>query len=133
MISSTEVADWIKAAQTVAFPDATFVADSEEPDLPGPYVWVTPVFAPPATMDGLIDLRGYNVEVAGKQNDFDYAEQLAFAVDRQMLGDGGAVLIGGKRVIARYRAGGPPYSSQKDDGDRTHFVCGYLHEVESGV
>lgn len=132
MITTAQIVTDLKTALEADWPNVTWIADSEEPDVPGPAVWVAPVPGPSEEVDGLVVVRAFDIDVAGKQMDFDYAERLAMAVDAHVVGDGGSTVIAGTRVIARYRAGGLPYMSQRDDADRTHFVCGYLHEVGYG-
>lgn len=133
MITTQQIVDDLKNALKDAWPEVTWVADSEQPNVPGPIVWLAPVFGPGEDVDGLVVIKAFDVDVAGKQKDFGYAETLALEVDRHLVGDGGGKDLAGTRVIARYRSGGLPYMSQRDDAERTHFVCGYLHEVGYGV
>ncbi len=122
-----------REALKTQFPGVDWHVGIDEPEGPTSFVWFAPAIGPGLATEWLSDVRGSDVTVAGDQGDFPGAEELAFAVDRHILGDGGTRDVAGKRVINVTRSGGAPYALEYDDANRTRFVCGYLHEVYSGI
>lgn len=132
-ITTSELLEDIRAALAPTFPTVSWEVGMEAPDVPGPYVWVAPSIGPGLAVEWLTDVRGVDITVAGDQYDYAGAEALAFAVDRHVLGQGGSRVVAGHHVINVSRTGGAPYCIERDNAQRTVFVCGYLHEVYSGV
>jgi hypothetical protein len=66
----------------------------------------------------------------GKQSDYTDAEKLAQDCDKIMSGVAQSQFINGKWVTAINRVGGGPSLLIKDDGDRYHFTCNYIVEIE---
>lgn len=123
----------IKTALEGTFPGVDWSVGMDTPNVPGSYVWIAPALGPGLDTEWLTDVRACDITVAGDQNDYAGAESLAFAVDRHVLGQGGSRTVANNHVINVSRTGGAPYAIEHDDSERTVFVCGYLHEVYSGV
>lgn len=83
------------------------------------------------TSEMMFDQQVFDVEVAGKQGDYDSAEDLAHRIDRYFLRfesqnvDGARILPGGR--------GGGPSVLLVDDARRWHFVCSYTLHVPSAL
>ena len=129
----TQYLNACKTALTATFPNVLWYVGVDEPDVATSFVWFAPAIGPGLATEWVTDIRGMEVTAVGDQMDFAGAETLAYAVDRWILGEGGSRLVAGERVINVNRSGGPPYSLLHDNAERTHFVCGYLYEVYSGL
>jgi hypothetical protein len=80
--------------------------------------------------EGLFDRAGVQLRTIGKQMDYQSAELLAMDCDKAMTSIEISQHINGKWVVDIWRAGGSPTLVLKDDGDRYHFFCNYIWEVE---
>lgn len=132
-LTTTGLRDHLRDSLSTDFLNVEWHVGNDEPDVPGKFVWVNSALGPGLATEWLTDVRGFEITVAGEQNDFASAEALAFAVDRVILGSGGSRMVGTTRVVNVTRSGGAPYPLTYDNADRTQFVCGYLHEVYSGL
>lgn len=83
-------------------------------------------------LDGVLDNVAYQVHITGKQSLPQTAQEFANAVDKTLLN-----LIPGRHdgtlIVSIYRVGGAPSHFEIDDAERTHFVCSYYFDVESGL
>lgn len=123
----------------------TFVADRLGYDIefyPGPdlptntanrYILLTRTGGPGLETEGLIDVTGWQVRVAGSQNDYDDAERVAYDVDAIFLNSGYSQAVDGVWMVDAYRTGSPPTQLLVDDADRHHFVASYLVSVQSAL
>jgi hypothetical protein len=78
----------------------------------------------------LFDRQGVQLRAVGAQMDYMGAEKLAQDCDKAMMSIDISQNINGKWTLDIWRAGGGPTLVQKDDGDRYHFFCNYIWEVE---
>ena len=78
----------------------------------------------------LFDRAGVQLRTVGRQMDYMSAERLACDCDYAMTSLGISQEINGKWTVDIWRAGGSPTLVLKDDGDRYHFFCNYIWEVE---
>lgn len=78
----------------------------------------------------MFDRAGVQLRTVGIQTDYTNAEQLAQDCDKAMMSIDLSQHINGKWTLDIWRAGGAPTVVQKDDGDRYHFYCNYIWEVE---
>ena len=78
----------------------------------------------------LFDRAGIQVRTIGPQEDYDTAEKLAQAVDKALIAIDHSQQINGKRTLSVTRAGGAPALMPIDNGDRYHFTCNYIWEVQ---
>jgi hypothetical protein len=107
-------------------------ADDDAVDqVPGAMVVLTLGGGGPLEVSNLYDTPFAQIEAIGAQFDYDGAAKLATDLDRGMLRVDSAVTMGGVRVLAINRQGGAPSPLRRDDGERYHFVCGYVLTVES--
>jgi hypothetical protein len=132
-ITLTEYKDAAKEALKDTYPKVYWHVGIDDPPVPGAFVWFNLALGPGLATEWITDVRGVEVTVAGDQRDYAGAEELAFAVDHWLLGDGGSRVVAGMRVINVTRSGGAPYPLSFDNANRTRFVCGYLYEVYSGI
>lgn len=70
------------------------------------------------------------VRTAGLQMDYTDGEKLAQDCDRGMTAIASSQFLNGKWCLSINRVGGPPLLLLKDDGDRYHFTCSYIVEIE---
>lgn len=70
------------------------------------------------------------LRTVGMQTDYADAEKLAYDCDRGMTNIDHSQFVNGKWVLAITRVGGGPALLLKDNGDRYHFTCNYIVEVE---
>lgn len=82
------------------------------------------------TVETLYDRVFITARVIGVQNNFDYAETLAFDIDNLLLDAVNGVRIGGARTLYVTRTGGAPQLVNFDAADRYHFQATYLTEVK---
>lgn len=130
----SEIRDFLKAAAVdTPFESVLFHAGVDEPEVPGRIVMLTPSTGAGLSTEWLTDSRGLDVITIGEQNDYDGAEDLAFWVDRTILGAGGSRLMGNEWVIDVQRFGSAPYNTEHDNADRYHFTASYLYEVQSNL
>lgn len=103
----------------------------DDPDQPVDWLVVLTVDGGLGLMlDGLLDNVSWQVRVAGPQNMYEDAEDLALAIDKVLMS------FIPKRVedlliTTVYRVGGQPQQFVVDDAERTQFVCSYYFDVES--
>lgn len=83
-------------------------------------------------LDGVLDNVSWQVRVAGPQNLYTEAEDLADAIDRGLLSFV-PKRVDGFLITSIYRVGGRPQQLTVDDAERTQFVCSYYFDVESGL
>jgi hypothetical protein len=76
------------------------------------------------------DRANVQIRAVGVQMDYDSAERLAQDCDKAMMSIDISQFINGKWTLDIWRAGGGPQLILKDDGDRYHFFCNYIWEVE---
>jgi hypothetical protein len=80
----------------------------------------------------VFDRPGVQVRTVGLQMNYSDAEKLAQDIDRGMIAVDSSRYINGKWVLSIVRSGGGPSLLMKDDGDRYHFTCNYIVEVQYG-
>jgi len=78
----------------------------------------------------LFDRPGIQIRAIGPQTDYAGAEQLAQDIDRALVALDSSQSINGKWTLSVVRSGGSPSLLLKDDGERYHFTCNYIWEVE---
>lgn len=117
--------------QTVFFPGPA--SNEEAYDQPGRTVVLTLGGGPGFELEQQYDRVQLYVDVAGNPNDLDDAEKLALAVDKAITSVVTPTVLtqGGTRALSFQRSGGRPTLVTVDDGDRSHFTCGYVLRVES--
>lgn len=107
------------------------------PDMPtntaNRFVVLTRTGGPGLNTEELIDTSGWQFRVAGAQNDYQDAEDLAFDLDAAVLNSGYSQAVDGLWMVDIYRSGSPPTQLMVDDADRTHFVASYLASVQSAL
>jgi hypothetical protein len=81
-------------------------------------------------MEEVFDRPAIQIRSIGPQADYDGAEKLAYDLDRAMVAIDQSQSINGKWTLIVVRAGGAPSLLLSDDGDRYHFTCNYIWEVE---
>lgn len=136
MIPLSDLRNFVKAAGDAVSPlydDVIWEVGFTAPQVPGRYVLFTFVPGTGLATEGVTDIGGIDIDVAGRQNDYASAESLAAFVDRTLLGGGGSRQMGSHYIISLDRFGSSPYNSETDDSDREHFAASYLIEVGSGL
>jgi hypothetical protein len=83
-------------------------------------------------MEAIFDRAAIQLRTVGPQMDYAKAEQLAMDCDNVFVSFMLSQTVNGKWWLSATRAGGSPALLQKDDGDRYHFYCNYIVEVEYG-
>lgn len=114
------------------FPKAVVYPGPAMPENPSMAVILTPFGGGAQEVDGLIDAVNWQVRAVGYQNNFESAEDLAWAVDTVLIGLRSGQ-HGGVHVVSFPRLGGPPSVLMVDNADRHHFVCSYMPTVESAL
>lgn len=117
----------------------TYLDDASLPIEPGPDDpvaadrWVKINIGPGLGLstEMLIDQVSVVVEVAGNQNDYPSAEDLARQVDRFFLRQS-RTIIDGVLIYSWTRDAGPQ-SFLRDSSRRWHFTCTYLLQVQSAL
>lgn len=103
----------------------------DDPDTATQFIKITPGPGLGLTAELMIDQQTFDVEVAGKQGDYDSAEDLAHRVDRFFLRFE-SQLVNGSRVNPGARTGNPSVLLI-DDARRWHFAASYTLHVESAL
>lgn len=139
-----DLTDWMASPTGLQIPRRILRGNPQLPtDLPYSYHCLTSVGGPGLVSEQAFDVRGYQVRTVGPQavdstdtRAYDYAEDMAYDVDKQLCtADIRGLLpatVGGMRLIRINRIGSEPSWLMNDDANRTHFVCSYLFEVQSG-
>lgn len=104
----------------------------ELPDIPTPYVLLTPYGGPGEDAEGALDQRAWQIRVCGHQMSWEDAEAVANAIDMAFLRFY-TQNVGNERVTSIQRTGGSPAPLNVDDADRVHFVCSYIFGVGLGL
>jgi hypothetical protein len=79
----------------------------------------------------LFDKAPMLIRTVGPQMDYGTAERLAGDIDLALCYDFQVSQhVNGKWWLTVYRSGGAPALILKDEGDRYHFTCNYIFEVE---
>jgi hypothetical protein len=117
-------------------PLPTFVPGIGDPDVldtaPERLVVLTVGSGAGLSVEYAFDRPSLQVRTAGRQNNYEDGEQLAFDCDRGLLTIDHSQRVGGVWILAVVRFGGSPSFLIKDDGDRYHFTCNYIVEAETG-
>lgn len=135
MILVSQFRDWLQPdLRTKVNPNVLVAPGPDDPDIPWSYVLITRTGGAGHATDGTTDRVSYQFKSVGEQNQYDQAEQLAYELDKVVLGDGSSFYMPVTNVylVSVNRMGGGPSALMTDDGDRTHFVCDYQFEVQSG-
>ena len=103
----------------------------EDPQVPGRFVLLTPTSGSGFSTESLFDVTGFQVKSVGDQLDYDGAEDLAWTIDKILVGGGGSRVVAGVWTLGVARFGGGPTQLLEDDADRHHFICNYMVEAES--
>lgn len=80
--------------------------------------------------EGQFDRPFITVRVIGNQNDFGYAETLAYDVDNILLAVQGNTSMGSATALYVTRTGGSPQLVDFDSADRYHFQTTYITEAQ---
>lgn len=97
---------------------------------PGPMLFLTVGNGIGPTVEQLYDRPFIVARAIGAQNDYDYAETLAYDVDDLLLAVGGNTKMGARQVLYVTRTGGAPQLIDLDAGNRYHFQTTYITEAE---
>jgi hypothetical protein len=81
-------------------------------------------------MEEVFDRPGFQIRSIGPQQDYGAAEKLAQDIDRALVALDQSQSINGKWTLSVVRSGGSPALLLSDDGDRYHFTCNYIWEVQ---
>lgn len=120
--------------QVERWPSLEFYPGPRMPDdTANRFVVLTRFGGPGLTTEDVIDIQGWQIRVAGNQNDYNDAEDLAFALDAVVLNRGHSQAVDGLWMADAYRTGSPPTELLVDDAERTHFVASYLVSVQSAL
>lgn len=111
-----------------AFDPGPFTIERVQKKFPGPVVFAVYGNGIGLAKEGLFDLTFITVRVVGAQNDFAYAERLAYDVDSLLVGDGNLTMGTGKALYVT-RTGAPPQLVDLDAADRYHFQTTYITEA----
>lgn len=87
---------------------------------------------PGLTLEQMFDRVIVTIRSVGLQGSYDDAEELAGNTDRWMLSPGN-VQVGGAFALFVNRVGSEPVPVMTDKARRTHFQCGYVIPVSSGL
>jgi hypothetical protein len=98
--------------------------------VPDSIIVVTIGSGPGFDSEMLFDRSMVQIRSIGPQFDYSGAEDLADAIDKALVAVDSSRLINGKWTLSIVRSGGPPAPLLRDDGDRHHFTCNYVWEVE---
>lgn len=85
------------------------------------------------TAEQLFDQPFITIRAYGKQNNYDDAEALAYAIDRALLSVNSNALVGTAKTLYITRTGGPPVLLEFDVADRYAFQCTYITETQTGL
>lgn len=100
---------------------------------PGRFVMFTGIGGPGLNTEYLFDGRSVQALAVGEQNDYQDAEDLAFAIDHIFI-SAYSQSVAGKWMTSVTRQGGPPTPLPTvDDADRYRFTCNYTFDVQSSV
>jgi len=80
--------------------------------------------------EGLFDKASFQIRAIGPQGDYTSAETLARDIDQVLMATVASRSASGKWGLPLYRTGGAPALLMQDNGDRYHFICSYIWEVE---
>lgn len=120
---------FISAIPTI--PDKTHYEPGPNPaDVPKRQIVLTRYGGPGEDLEGVTDRISWQVRVIGKQGDGGYndAEAIADAIDIALLSVH-SHQDGTEGVISIQRVGGAPNPLEKDNAERTHFICSYIVET----
>lgn len=102
------------------------------PDVPEPFVVLTPYGGSGLIVDGALESQSWQVRVVGRQMDYGSAEDMATAIDLAFISWMSDYLFG-TWITSIQRVGGAPSPLMVDDADRTHFTCNYNIDSESAL
>jgi Bacteriophage minor capsid protein len=97
---------------------------------PNTMVIISLTGGPGMDSEEVFDQASIQVRTIGPQQDYDGAEKLAQDIDRALVALDHSQSINGKWVLSVIRTGGAPALLLQDDGDRFHFTCNYVWEVQ---
>jgi hypothetical protein len=103
----------------------------DDPIVPGKWVKITREVGPGLNTESMFEQILFSVEVAGEQENYNSAEDLAFEVDRFFLRQT-RQKVGGVLVLSWTRGGGPQ-PLLIDNARRWHFACSYTLDVQSAL
>lgn len=103
-----------------------YIQGPEIPDVAGAYILVTGLSGPGFDAEQAIDRPGVQIRTAGRALHPEEAESSAFEIDDIMINQEYPIYIGDSRVVMISRNGGAPAAQEKDDEDRTIYVCSYI-------
>lgn len=83
------------------------------------------------TVEGVFRRVFLNVRVAGRQQSYDSARDLAYDIHRVFLAVDHNTTIGTAKILGITQAGGEPAVISKDTADRYHFNCSYVVEEQA--
>lgn len=103
-------------------------------DTPGPMYIISRSVRPGwLTEERSAQWASFQIRAIGDQNNYDYAETLAFQIDAILVGVDVAVTMGTVRVSGVQDLGGGPTLLTKDTSGRSHFTASYAFAVPSGL
>ena len=111
------------------FHPGPFTIERLQSKSPGPMLFLTLGNGVGLTQESLFDRRFITVRVIGAQNNYDYAETLAYDVDNILLAVAGNTTMGTAKVLYVTRTGGAPQLVDFDKGDRYHYQTTYIVEA----
>lgn len=108
-------------------PDADLVLQDQSPNY---MVMIVVGGGAGLDVEEVFDRALVHIRTIGNQEDYTGAEKLAQDVDRGMNAIASSQSINNKWTLSIVRSGGAPSLLLRDDGDRYHFTCNYIWEVQ---
>lgn len=136
MLTYTDVEGYLSSALAPSYNPLPFFDPGPGSSLrvqdldPDTMVIITVGNGPGLDMEEVFDRVSVQIRTIGPQQDYTGAEQLAQAVDKAMVALDHSQNLNGKRLLSVVRSGGSPSLLPQDDGDRYHFTCNYIWEVQ---
>lgn len=102
---------------------------------PGPLVFLTVGNGAGLELEQTYDQVFLTVRCLGQQNDYDFAERLAYDIDEMLLKITGTAdgTIGAARVLYVTRTGSAPQLTDFDASNRYHFQTTYIIPTATGL
>lgn len=132
---TSDVVTWLEAL----LPDEKVFQGPKVPRFPGAMLVVSPTQGAGLSMEFAFDQVGFQIHAVGPQSrdgrvngSMAAAERLMYLADRTLLMHAYPTSIAGHHVTHAQRFGSGPSPLPDDDGGRSHLVCTYLMQAETG-
>lgn len=131
---SEDVITWLKL-QATELDQIEMSPGPNVADTPDQLVTVTSVPGPGLGMDGLLDMRAFQLRCRGPQFDHPQAARMSSFVDKVVLQADFPVEVGPYRIVeVRRLGGGPsPVPGTPDSGNRYEYLATYLFTVTTDL